>query len=288
MIFKLICLFTFPVFATVKVTTTLPDLAWLVKAVGQKEVEVEALLSEKDNPHYVEAVPLFIQRAAEADLVVSAGLELESAWLPKILERTGKASIQVGGINYLELGTVVSVLEKPSGPVDRSMGDVHPSGNPHFWLSPLQFSSTVPLVVENLSRLVPASKTEFEKNGKKLQKTFTEIYKRNKGKLKNKVKVLEYHREFTYFLKDYGFENTGSLEEKPGFPPSLGHILKLANFAKASQVKFLLASLWAPESDLKKFKELSQIPYLKFRSSLKKDEDYGAFQDSLVSELLKL
>lgn len=273
-----------------RVVTTIPDLAWLVKEIGKESVEVEALLSEKDNPHFVEAVPHFINKVVNSDLVALVGLELEEAWLPKIAERTGKKELQPGGVGYLEIGKSIAVLEKPTKPVDRSMGDVHAEGNPHFWLSPIHFSQAISPVVAALSVIQPKGAKKFEENGKRLKIALDENYQKNLQRVKSKLKtsVIEYHKEFTYFLNAFSFDNKGSLEEKPGFPPSLGHILQVSNLAKAQGVKLLLASLASPESDLKKFKELSGLPYLKFRTSLKVGESYFDFQNELITTILKV
>ena len=122
--------------AKVKVVTTIPDLAWVAAEVGGDHVETKALLRGNENAHFVDAVPEFTRLTADADVVCIAGLDLEVGYMPAVLTRSGNAKIQPGGAGYCEAGKSVQVLEKLTTAVDRSMGDVHPAGNPHFYLSP--------------------------------------------------------------------------------------------------------------------------------------------------------
>ena len=124
----------------ITVVTTIPDLGWMVKEIGQHDVVVQSFLTGSEDPHYVDAVPKFVLWASRADMIVSAGLDLEVGWLPKVLEQSANAKVQPGGIGYCEVGNYVTVLEKPTTLTNRSMGDIHPRGNPHFYLSPkIQF-----------------------------------------------------------------------------------------------------------------------------------------------------
>src|SRR5690606_29641281 len=141
-----------------------PELAWLVKQVGDEYVEAVPLLEGTENPHYVDAVPKFIAEVAGADMVVLVGLDLEVGWLPKVLSRSGNAKVQPGGKGYVEAGSAVTVLDVPQGKVDRSMGDVHPSGNPHFWLSPGALAQAAAPVTNTLIALDPAHANAYMSN----------------------------------------------------------------------------------------------------------------------------
>src|SRR3954470_2251817 len=119
-----------------KVITTLTDLASLTQEVGGDKVDVEALAKGYQDPHFVEAKPSFLLKLRNADLLISVGLDLEIGWLPPLITQSGNGKIQVGANGYLDASQFAQILEIPTGVVTRAMGDVHPLGNPHYWLDP--------------------------------------------------------------------------------------------------------------------------------------------------------
>lgn len=280
-----------PAWALVKVVTTTPDLAWAARRVGGDKVEVVSLLNGTEDPHHVDTVPSFIVKVADADVVCVVGLELEIGWIPKVLSRSGNSKVQPGGPGYCETGKAVSVLEKPEGNIDRSMGDVHPGGNPHFWLSPKGLSEAASEIRDTLVRVDPASKEAYQKNYSALSKELSEILKAGQTKLKAlKRPIMEYHKEFSYFIHAYRLKSLGSLEEKPGVPPSAGRIAKVSIDAKNSKAAILLAGKYAPEKVLNRFQEASGVPVLVVSTSLEPDsglKEYADFQNRLIDGILK-
>lgn len=257
----LACSFLFSVsaFAKIKVVATLPDVAEVVKAVGGDEVETSTLLSGSEDPHYSDARPDYILKVRKADVVCAIGLDLEIGWLPKVVDKSGNAKVQPGGTGFCELGRSVKPLEIPVGVVDRSLGDVHPHGNPHFGLDPLKLAEAGAEVVKVLSATEPAKADYFQKNYDTFHKQMNDLHAAIEKKIK-KVKMMEYHKEFTYFFATYGISSAGSLEEKPGMPPSAARIAQAAQAAKAAGVKVLFATASAPHATLERFRELSGIP----------------------------
>lgn len=245
--------------AKIKVVTTLPDIAEIVQAIGGSEVEVQSLLSGNEDPHYAEARPDFILKVNRADVVCSVGLELEAGWLPKVLSKSGNAKVQEGGLGYCVLGNSIKALDVPTGTIDRSLGDVHPHGNPHFLLSLVKIAESGSEVVRALSVASPDKKAFFEKNYDTFKKQILDLHTRLAKTLK-KTKVLEYHKEFTYFFNAYGLESLGSLEDKPGMPPSAARIAQVAKLAKDNKVAVLFATPSAPHKTLERFQELSGVP----------------------------
>lgn len=289
MIFKL--LFTFAFSAQLNVVTTTTDLNWLVQKIGGEKVRTQALLQGSENPHYIDSRPDYIQKVSNADVVCAIGLELEIGWLPKILAKSGNSKVQSGGSGFCEAGNNIEVLEKPTGPIDRSMGDVHPSGNPHFWLSPKHFLMAAKEIKTVLSKNDIANNKYFEMNYLKLEKELNELFNKNLKRIKELKKkprpVVEYHKEFSYFLTVYGLTSIGSLEEKPGLPPSASRILDVSNKSKNSNVALLLAANYSPLRTLEKFKELSNIPFLALDLSLtEKNNDYIKHHDTLFNQIL--
>lgn len=276
--------------ADVNVVTTIPELAWAAREIGGDDVSVISLLKGTENPHYVDAIPDFIAKAAKADVLCSVGLELEVGWLPKVLARSGNAKVQTGGEGFCETGRAIEVLDKPKGAVDRSMGDVHPDGNPHYWLSPTALAQGARAIRDALIRVDGARKAEYEANYSKLKTRLESIRDNHLQRLKpvSDVVFMEYHQEFAYFFAAYGLSSAGSLEEKPGVPPSAGRIARVAKEAKG-KVRLLLASSTNPESTLKKFTEASGVPAVSLPVMSRTNgepRDYEALQAALVNAIL--
>lgn len=281
-----------PLWAAVRVVTTTTDLAWAMKEIGKDKVAVESLLKGTEDPHFVDALPSFISKASHAELFCMVGLDLEIGWAPKILARTGRKEIQPGGVGYCEAGkSVHGVLETPTGAIDRSMGDVHPSGNPHFWLSPRTFAQAVDEMTAKLTEKDPANATSYVSGAEALKKHLSETQKTYQARLdklkteRGTVRILQYHKELSYFVDAYGLTSVGSLEEVPGVAPSAGRIAQVAKSAKAQKVDVLLAAETAPRSILEKFSELSGVPYAVVPTSIKRDQNprtYTELQEALV------
>lgn len=274
----------------VNVVTTIPDLAWMVQEIGGGKVKAQPLLRGTENPHYVDAVPSFIAKVAGADAVLSVGLELEVGWLPKVVARTGKAEVQPGGKGYAEVSRTVKVLDVPAGKIDRSMGDVHPGGNPHFWLGPLALAEGGTAVVELLAGLRPEAASEFAANQARFTEEMKQLVASNRAKfgvLTGKW-LMEYHEEFTYYLRDHGIESWGSLEAKPGVAPSAGRLAQVAMAARKSGVQVLLAADYAPKQTLARFSELSGIPVVSVPTSGRTNSmGYVALQNHIANALVE-
>ncbi|QDK46825.1 zinc ABC transporter substrate-binding protein [Bdellovibrio sp. ZAP7] len=274
-------------FAKIKVVATLPDVAEIVKAIGQDNVEVSSLLSGGTDPHFADARPDYILKVNRADVVCSVGLDLEIGWLPKVLEKAANAKVQSGGAGFCELGNAIKPLEIPTGVINRSLGDVHPHGNPHFTLDPLKVAESGAEVVRVLSAVDAANAAVYQKNYDAFKKQMETLHSQLKAKVK-KVKVMEYHKEFTYFFNSYGLDSAGSLEEKPGMPPSATRIAQVAQAAKTNKVQVLFATASAPHQTLERFTELSGIPVVTVPSYVQSSGDaktIEALQNLLVKSI---
>lgn len=275
-----------------KIITTLPELSEIAQEIGGQEVESASLLKGTEDPHFIDAVPSFVRAVADADGVCMVGLSLEVGWMPKILEKSANAQVQKGGKGYCEAGIAVLALDKPTGPIDRSMGDVHPGGNPHFYLSPLALKEGATEISALLSRLRPEKKAEFEKRLLEFQKRMDALYKRINEKLsKSSVAVIEYHKEFTYFLNAYKIRSVGSIEDKPGVPPSAARLAQIAESAKQQKARLAIGAPQSPEKQLRKFSELSGIPFAKLPDMVQVNDSnlnsIEKLQDHLASALIK-
>ena len=277
-------LISMSLWANIKVVTTTPDLAWLVQNVGGDRVQVESLLDGSEDPHFVDAMPSWIAKASKADVFCLVGMELEVGWAPKIIERSGNQKIQPGGKGYCETGKFVSALEVPKGKINRSMGDVHASGNPHYHLGPEQYKNAAQGIFEILVTNDPAGintyKSHLEKtlkNIERVKQTVANIVKNSKS-----LKLMSYHKEFSYFVKDFELSHSGEIEEIPGVPPSAGRIARVALEAKSSNVHVVLASTANPKKFLNKFTEISGIRYQQVPISIRKQGSPSNYEELLV------
>ncbi len=141
--------------AALNVVATTEDLATLAREVGGDRVKVDALARGYQDPHFVEAKPSFILKLAKAELLVAVGRELEVGWLPPLIQQSRNARIQVGAEGYLDASLTVKILEIPTGQITRAMGDVHPLGNPHYWLDPGNGRHIAKAILDRLSRMAP-------------------------------------------------------------------------------------------------------------------------------------
>ncbi len=282
-------------FARISVVTSTTDLAWAAAEIGREFALVTPLLSGTENPHYVDANPEFIRRVAAADIVCIVGMDLEIGWMPKVLARSGNAQVQPGGKGYCELGLGVrAALDLPVGKTDRSMGDTHPGGNPHFWLSPKALGEASSQIAFALKRVDPMHGVAYDKNLQALVKKLDRLLEQNRVQLSPFLKlprphVIEYHKEFAYFVEAYGIRSFGSIEEKPGVPPSAGRIAEIAQGAKNAGVKVALSGEYAPQKTMDRFSEISGIRTARVATSVQpggKLNDYEKLQKHLVESLL--
>jgi ABC-type Zn uptake system ZnuABC Zn-binding protein ZnuA len=224
------------------VVTTTEDLASIAREVGGDRIDVEAIARGYQDPHFVEAKPSFILRLQRADLLVVVGRELEVGWLPPLIQQSRNSKIQVGANGYLDASLRARILDIPQGQITRAMGDVHPLGNPHYWLDPENGKVIARAIFEKLSQLRPADRAFFEQrlndfNGRvdAAAKRWLSTMAPYKG-----LKVATYHRSFTNFADRFGLDVMGYVEPRPGIPPSPQHTLDLINEMKQQNVRLVL------------------------------------------------
>jgi zinc/manganese transport system substrate-binding protein len=229
--------------AALKVVTTTADLAALTREVGGDRVQVEALGKGYQDPHFVEPKPSFILLVNRADLLVVVGRELEIGWLPSLVTSSRNPKIQVGARGYLDASLTVKILEIPTVQITRAMGDVHPSGNPHYWLDPGNGRRISAAIRDKLSELSPGDGAyfaqrygDFDKRLAESEKKWDAIMAPYRG-----TKIVTYHRSWPNFVERFGLDVIGYVEPKPGIPPSPSHTLQLIDEMKRQGVKVILA-----------------------------------------------
>lgn len=236
-------LFTLPAYAKLHIVTTIPDLAAIAKEVGGDLVEVASLARGEQDPHYLEAKPSYAVKMNKADLLIEVGLELEVGWLPVLLTQSRNPKIQRGAPGHLDASRAISVIEIPSGKVDRSMGDVHPLGNPHYWLDPRNGLIIAREIAEKMATLDPANKGAYDTN----QKNFTTRlrgriagWQRTAGSLRGK-EIITHHKSFSYFVNWLGIRVVDVIEPKPGIPPPPAHITGLIDLIRSRKIKLIIS-----------------------------------------------
>src|SRR6476620_3767989 len=232
------------------VMTTTEDLASIAREIGGDHITVEGIAKGYQDPHFVEAKPSFILKLQKADVLVVVGRELEIGWLPPLIQQSRNSKIQPGSAGYVDASLQASILEVPTGQVTRAMGDVHPLGNPHYWMDPENGKRIGKEIADKLSELRPSDRAVYEQRLADFSGRLDAAEKRwlaavapYKG-----TKVVTYHRSFPNFAERFGLDIIGYVEPKPGIPPSPQHTLDLINEMKRQNVKVMLIE---PYFDLK-------------------------------------
>ena len=223
-----------PAFAKVKVVATLPWIGSVADEIGKGQVEVSTLVKPNQDPHMVEARPSMILAVRKADILMYNGLDLEIGYLPVLIESSRNPNIQPGKPGNFDGSHFVTVLEKPVS-VDRSMGDVHPLGNPHYHYSPGRILSVAEGMADALSTIDPSHANSYKANLASFREKVrakTEGVERPSAKGKRYV---AYHKYFEYLAADYGLTIVAYVEPKPGIPPSAGYIERLIETIKETR-----------------------------------------------------
>ena len=264
----------------IQVCATVPDLGNLALEIGGDQVKITVFGKSQEDPHFIEAKPSFIKALSQADLFLQIGMELEIGYAPVLLQNARNSRVLVGAPGYVECSKVITPMEIPTGPVDRSMGDVHPLGNPHYMTDPLNGLRAARLIRDRLIELRPEKKSFFEERYSTLYRKIGDALAGNKlagrydfeklallyeeGKIEpflkeqkvegslggwlgmmlpyRESKVVADHNLWPYFARRFGILVVGFLEPKPGISPTTKHLQELIGMMKAEGVKVILAS----------------------------------------------
>jgi len=235
-------LWALPARAAVRVVASIPTLGSFAKEVGGDRVEVVSLGKGYQDPHFVEPKPSLMVELNKADLLVYVGLDLEIGWLPPLVLGSRNPKIQNGEPGNLDCSQAIPVLDVPTTKVDRSMGDIHPQGNPHYWLPPANAKLLAKEIAQRLEQIDSAGKAEYEKNLAAFdakvdakEKEWAPLVAKMKG-----AKVATYHKSWSYVSQWLGMTEIGYVEPKPGIPPDPEHLVRLIHEMKAQHATLLL------------------------------------------------
>ena len=240
-----LCVGTLPAQAALKVLATTPDWAALVTELGGDKLNVYTATSAFQDVHRVDAKPSLVARARTADLVVATGADLEIGWMPVLLQDSGNSKIQPGSPGYFEAAPLVHLLEVPSA-VDRSMGDIHPLGNPHVTLDPRNIAIIARALAARLALVDSANAAYYAARGEDFQTRWQQANERWQARaapLKG-VGVVVIHRDQAYLCNWLGMKEIASIEPKPGVPPSAGYLAELVTKLAAAPPKMILRNAY--------------------------------------------
>jgi zinc/manganese transport system substrate-binding protein len=235
--------FTGQAFSAINVFTCEPEWASLAQELGGDKVSAVSATTALQDPHRIEARPSLIARIRSADLVICSGSELEVGWLPLLFTQSGNGRIQPGTPGFIEASQNVPRLEIPKV-VDRALGDIHPSGNPHVHLDPRNIAKVGEVVSARLAQIdrpnAELYRTRAEDFGKRWQDA-TKRWEQQAAALKG-VPLVVYHKDMSYFINWAGMREAGSLEPKPGIPPTPSHLAELIERMKRDPAKLIVYS----------------------------------------------
>jgi len=233
----------------IRVVTTIPDLKALTEEVGGKLVDVESLARGTQNAHELEVRPSLMLKLRRADVLIENGLELDS-WAEVAVQGANNSKIVRGAPGRVDVSRGIQVLDVPGTRVDRSMGDVHPLGNPHYSLDPGMAPIITQNIVDGLARFAPEHRATFEKNRQAFLARLDEAMARWTKALEplKGAKVVVYHPQWIYILHRFGLNQAAALEDRPGIPASPAHLTRVIRQMKEERIKVIIVEPW---NDLK-------------------------------------
>jgi ABC-type Zn uptake system ZnuABC Zn-binding protein ZnuA len=232
------------------IVTSTTDLASLTQEVGGDRISVDSIAKGYQDPHFVEAKPSFLLKLRHADLLIAVGLELEIGWLPPLITQSGNPRIQPSAAGYLDASQFAEILEIPRGQITRAMGDVHPQGNPHYWLDPDNGRRIAKGIAGKLAQLDPENASYFQQRFQDFDKRLTAAEQNWDAQMRPYTgrKVVTYHNSWPNFARHFKLNVVGYVEPRPGIPPSPGHTLELIQAMRRDKIKIIMVE---PYFDLK-------------------------------------
>lgn len=227
--------------AKLKIVSTTPDFAAIAQEIGRDRVEVTSLAKGTQDPHFIDAKPSFIRQLNQADVLIEGGIDLEVGWLPVLLDQARNSKILTGGSGRINASKGVHLLELPTGPIDRSEGDVHPQGNPHYMLDPENGKIVADQVASTLCRLDGGSCPFYRERLSSFQQRLDQKISEWKQAMApyRGTPIVTYHKSWTYFAERFGLNIVGYVEPKPGIPPSPSHLAGLIELINGEKARLL-------------------------------------------------
>jgi len=224
------------------VVTSTTDMAALAQEVGGDNISIDSIARGYQDPHFVEAKPSFLLKLKQADLLIVVGLQLEIGWLPPLINQSGNPRVQVGAAGYLDASQFADILDVPTGPVTRAMGDVHPLGNPHYWLDPDNGRRIARGIANKFASMDPQNAAYYQQRFQDFDKRLTAAGQKWDADMKpfRGRKVVTYHNSLSNFAHHFGLNVIGYVEPRPGIPPTPSHTIELMGLMKRENCKVIM------------------------------------------------
>ncbi len=275
-----------PASASLDVVASLPELAAISKAVGGDKISVYTIAKPGQDYHTAEPRPSDVSRLAHADLLVRSGLGLDM-WMDSLMNAAGNPKLNRGGSAYVDASVGIPVIEMPTEGINGASGDVHPDGNPHYYYDPVYAKFIARNVVKGLIRVDPKDAAEFRANYAGFNKAIDQRlpgWERQLAPFAGKY-VVTYHRNYNYFIRRFGLKQYGTLEPRPGIPPSASHIAQLMSNMKRDGVNAIVVEGIYPKHypDLMARSIGAKYEYGPYSVTALTEDGYLSMIDSIVS-----
>ena len=230
--------------AKISIVTTTTNLKYIAEQIGKENVEVYSMIRGFDDPHFVMTRPDFLVKLNTADILCVIGLDLEIGWVPLLLQQSRNMKIQKGQIGYCDTSVGIKVLGEPTMMIDRSMGDMHIYGNPHYWLDPVNAIQMSANILASLKRVDPVNSVFYEQNYKDFKQRLVTLNKEETKKFEPyfQSRVAVFHDQFVYLANRFKFTANLTLEERPGVPPSSRYLEQVISNMISQEIKVILIS----------------------------------------------
>jgi zinc/manganese transport system substrate-binding protein len=277
---------TSPAYAAVRVFSCEPEWAALAEEIGGDRVDVHSATSAHQDVHYIQARPSLIAKLRRADLLICSGADLEVGWLPVLLRKASNARVQPGQVGHIDVSKIVPMLDVPSR-VDRAEGDIHPYGNPHTQTDPHNIALVAAELSRRLQRIDPKEAAFYEQRGSEFAERWEKAIAKweERGAPLRGMKIITHHLAWVYLTHWLGLDVVGHLEDKPGIPPTAGHLAELLASLKEQRVELIVRATYQPERPSEWLSERSGIPAVVLPHAVGATEDakdlYSMFDDIL-------
>lgn len=251
-----------PASAKLDVVCSLPDLGALAREIGGEHAEVKVLAHPRQDPHHVDPRPSLILALSRADLLIVNGLELEASWLTPLLTSARNTDIQIGAPGYFDVSTVVELLQVPMQRIDRTMGDLHPGGNPHFVFDPRRMAPIARALAERMAARDGEHAAHYRARAEALSARLLSLAAKERARFASlsveKRQVVPYHQSLVYLSDWLALKEMVNVEPRPGIPPDPGHVARVLSTMKQSGTRVIVQEEFYPTAVSKTLVELAK------------------------------
>lgn len=279
------------IYAKVSIVSTTTNLKYFAEQIGKDKVEVYAMIRGFDDPHFVMTRPDYLVKLNTADILCVIGLDLEVAWIPLLMQQSRNLKIQKGQPGYCDASVGIKILGEPTMMIDRSMGDMHIYGNPHYWLDPINVIQISSNILASLKRVDPENSSYYEENFKDFKNRLIQLTKDELKKFEPyfNSRVAVFHDQFIYLSTRFKFTANLTLEERPGVPPSGRYLEQVISSMISQKIKIILISPYHNKSYADFVS--SRVPgsiVLVMPESVGSDESIKTYEDSIITMMRTL